>query len=79
MKARIAAFVGLILFAAASLLVAALWSRKMVGENDPKQMDRDAYFLHTWMIAFVIASVAAVFVLINIIKHLRRQHEHADY
>ena len=79
MKTRVAAFVGLILFAAASLFVAALWSRKMVGGDDQAQIDRAAYFLHTWMIAFVIASVAAVFVLINIIKHLRRQHEHADY
>ena len=75
MKSRIAIFVALIALAGFSLAVMALWSRKLAGSADSAQMDHAEYFIHTWTITFIITSVAAVFVLINMIMYKRRQHD----
>jgi ABC-type Fe3+ transport system permease subunit len=75
MKSRIAIFAALVVFALFSLAVMALWSRKLAGSDDAAQMDHAEYFIHTWTITFIVASVAAVFVLINMIMYKRRQHD----
>lgn len=80
MRAHVTAFVILIVIAAFSLTVAALWSRKMAGSLDAARIDNANYFLYTWIVTFIISSVAAVFVLIKMISNKRRQqYEHDNH
>ena len=76
MKSRIAAFIALIVFAGLSLGVVGFWSKNLAGSTDTARIERAEYFVQTWMIAFIIAAVAAVFVLINMIVYKRRQYDH---
>jgi hypothetical protein len=78
MKMRLAAFFGLVVCACGALLVAALWTRRMAGSSDSGHIDNAAYFVHTWMITFIVCAVAAAFMLVNIIIYKRRRHYDND-
>jgi hypothetical protein len=79
MRALVAWFVGFLVLAGFSLAVAGLWSKKLAGSMDAAKIDNANYFLYTWIVAFIVSSVAAVVVLIKMIMYLRRQQYEHDH
>ena len=75
MRSRIAILAALVIFAGFSLILMGMWSCRMSLTTDMVQIERAEYFMHVWTIAFIITSVATVFVLIKIILEKRRQYD----
>jgi phosphotransferase system glucose/maltose/N-acetylglucosamine-specific IIC component len=73
MKKRLIIFLLLVTLAFVSLGIAVLWGVRMKNGGDAAKIDQANYFVHTWMVTFVILAGGAVAVLLNMIFYWMRR------
>src|SRR4051794_21545578 len=73
---------GLVIFAALSLAVSRYWENVLLtsihGNSGTVRRDQAEYFASTWLVAFIVSSVAAAWTLVGMITKRSSAHGHHE-